>query len=122
MVISSDSLAALYFYYIGSTDNFYGRIGEEYARVNGNNNYIEYSVKDDPLGLNQLNFVKLKTTTWGKPLSSTRKINSYYVHTWKSLSLNVSVSGSSSKEVALSITPSIKDNSWTLYNNVTFNF
>lgn len=122
MTISSDSLQAMYFYYIGSTDNYFGRAGKEYSRVNGNNNFIEYSVKDDPAGLNQLNSVKLKTTTWGKPSSSTRKINSYYVHTWKSLSVSVSVSGSSSKEVSLSITPSIKDKSWKLYNYVTFNF
>ncbi|MEZ3420992.1 MAG: hypothetical protein K1V95_03630 [Eubacterium sp.] len=122
MKISSDSLAALYHYYIGTTDNYYGRLGKEYYREDGGDNFVKYSVEDDPLGLNQLESVKLNTVTWGKPSTSTRKINSYYVHTWTSMSVKVSIGASTSSEVTLSITPEKESKSWKLYSYVTFNF
>lgn len=122
MTIASDSLTAIYNKNVGSTGSKYGRNGYEYSRINGGAAYIEYSVKDDPAGTNQLNTVNLIASTKGPSSSSTRKINSYYVHTWSSLSVSVQVSVNTSEEVTLTITPSVKDKSWQLYNYVTFNF
>lgn len=121
MSIASDSLTTIYNYNVGSTGEKYGRNGQEYIRLNGSNSYIEYKVKDDPAGINQLSRVYLNTKTNGKASTSTRRINSYYVHTWKSLTVEVEVSAKDS-EAELKLTPSIEEKSWQLYNYVSFNF
>lgn len=121
MTIGSDSLRTWYLYAI-TPESWFGRPGQEYWRENGGSSYIRYGIKDDPFGLNQLESYDLFTTCWGKPTSATRKINSYYVHTWTEMTLNVSVSLNSSKEAGLTLNPGKTEKSWQLYNYVTFNF
>lgn len=104
------------------TKNAYnGKEGTDYSIINGGNTYIQVEVKDDPLGFGRLSMCILKTTLRGN-LNDFRTINSYYVHTWKSLSISVSVSLSTGKEAILQITPSISNKSWQAYSYVTFNF
>ncbi len=99
----------------------YGSSSKDYSRVNGGDNWVQYSVVDDPLGPRQLTEVALDGYCNGGVTTAQRRINSYYVHTWKSLSIslgfNISASGTS-----LSITPSIDDKSWSLHSYVVFNF
>lgn len=121
MTIGSDSLRTWYFEMV-SPESWFGRPGQEYWRENGGSSYIRYGVKDDPFGPNQLESYDLFTTCWGKPSSATRKINSYYVHTWTDMTLDVSVSLNTSKEVGLTLSPKKAEKSWQLYNYVTFNF
>lgn len=121
MTIGSDSLRTWYFEMV-EPESWFGRPGQEYWRENGGSSYIRYGVKDDPFGPNQLKSYDLFTTCWGKPSSATRKINSYYVHTWTEMTLSVSVSLNTSKEVGLTLSPGKEKKSWQLYNYVTFNF
>lgn len=94
---------------------------KDYSRVTGGDNWVQFAVVDDPLGPRQLTEVALDGYCKGGVSSATRKVNSYYVHTWKALTIslgfNISASGTS-----LSITPSIEDKSWPLYSYVVFNF
>ena len=89
-------------------------------------NFIQYSVKDDPLGTKQLTSCVLMANYYGPSKNYTRAIHSVYTHTWKSLSIDVSVEASIDTEmtagVGISIDPSIKDKSWNLASNVTFKF
>lgn len=93
-----------------------------YRRVKSKENYVQYAVEDDPFGWKQLREADVTTISYGKSSSNIRRINSYYVHTWSELSLKVSVSLSTSKQVGLSITPTNTKKSWQLNNYVSFNF
>ncbi len=99
-----------------------GEQGDEFWRLTGDSHYVKWGIEDDPLGDRQNRRFTLTCESEGPTRSTARMINSYYVHTWKSMSLSVSVSASSAKEVALTLTPSIKDNNWQVYNYVSFNF
>lgn len=99
----------------------YGSAQDDYSRVSGGKNWVQYSIVDDPFGPRQLTEVALDGYCDGDFSIATRKINSYYVHTWKQLSLSISVDAELSG-TGLSITPSIEDKSWSLYSYVTFNF
>lgn len=99
-----------------------GKQGDEFWRNDGGDHYIHWGIEDDPLGIRQNRRFTLTCESEGPARSTTRMINSYYVHTWKSLSLSVSVSASSERQVSLTLTPSIKDNNWQLYNYVSFDF
>lgn len=95
--------------------------GTDYFRNDGGTNFVQYSVKDDPLGTSQLQKVTL-TTSCIAGAKSGRMINSYYVHTWKSMSLGVSVTVGSKENTSLTLNPGIKDKSWTCYSYVQFDF
>lgn len=93
-----------------------------YRRVTSKNNYAYYAVEDDPTGWRQLRSASVITSSYAKYNKNAKRVNSYYIHTWKQLSLKTSISANTSKEVSLKITPSIKNKSWQLNNYVSFNF
>lgn len=68
--------------------------------------------------------VRLYASSKGNRANYYRTINSYYVHTWKSLSIKVSASASANSDkkygVSLSITPSVSEKSWQVYSYVSF--
>lgn len=95
--------------------------GTDYSCDDGNDTYIKYSIADDPVGTAQMTNCTLTTYCKAYP-SSGRTINSYYIHTWTSMSCTASIEASTDKAVSLSITPSISQKSWPLYSYVTFDF
>lgn len=105
------------------TDNAYeGVEGSDYTITNGGNTYLKVKLKDDPFGFSRLSMCMLGTTQISSSYSSSRTINSYYVHTWKDMDINVSISVNTSREAALNITPTISEKSWQIYSYVTFSF
>lgn len=115
-----DSLSVHY-----NTLSTVGVEGENFWRENGNATYVRYALQDDPPDARQCDSFILATRSYG-PLSNGeyRQINSYYVHTWKQLTISVAVAAGISPErsVGLEITPSLVDKCWQVYNYVTFNF
>ncbi|MCL2279753.1 MAG: hypothetical protein FWC20_10170 [Oscillospiraceae bacterium] len=102
-----------------------GVSGTDFWAENGSTNYIRYVILDDPFGIAQARQNKsfaLSCVSEGPAASTARMINSYYVHTWSKITISASISASSSKEVALSITPSKTTDQWQLYNYISFNF
>ena len=95
--------------------------------TDGGDSWVKYEVVDDPTGLAQLNTVTLTQTFRAKCTSATKKINSYYIHTWKAVSVSVGgevgiSGGEPSAGVSLTLTPSISDKQWQLYNYISFNW
>lgn len=113
----SDSLSVTY-----NNSPTAGESGDDFWRENGDSSYVRYALEDDPMGIRQCTSFILSTTPYAPRSTAYRQINSYYVHTWKQLSLGVSVSANSEKTVGLEITPSLTNKSWQVYNYVTFNF
>lgn len=103
-------------------DAYTGREGYEYTITDGGSSYMQVKLKDDPIGLARLSACTFETNSASDNYNGYRKINSYYVHTWKSMDISVSVAGNSGKEVSLSITPSVSEKSWQVYSYVSFNF
>jgi hypothetical protein len=114
LTITGDSFSSTYW-----SKGTKGVEGDDYQCIGGNNNYIQYTVADDPLGSRTLQKFDLIVTSEGLASTSARLIRSYYVHTWRSVSIS-SITYSSSG--ALSITASNSDKSWKVYNYVSFNF
>lgn len=109
-------------------DSDFAWLGDLYWKENGGNSYIRYAVEDE-YAFNPLigycwalKNIQLNTHSTVQASSSTRKINSYYIHSWDDITINVMVAASSSNEVSLEITPSIASKSWQLYSYVTFNY
>lgn len=102
------------------SDGTEGEEGVEFNVEDGHSQYLRIKVKDDPLGWNHLTMAVLGTVNSVKPYNGTRVVNSYYVHTWKSVSFTVSVAASSDKSVSLTINPTVEDKSWQVYNYVSF--
>ena len=104
---------------------FTGVEGDDFWAEGGGANYLQYAIEDDPYEFAKARQNKSFTLTCeseGDASASARIIHSRYVHTWKSLSIAISVSVDSSKEVVLEITPSSTENNWPLYNYITFDF
>lgn len=106
-----------------------GQEGTHFFRRDGADSWVKYGVIDDPVGRAQLKDFALTQTFIAKVTSETKKINSYYVHTWKSMDISVSVSGEAGSaggipaySVGLTITPTIVDRSWQIYNSVSYNW
>lgn len=99
-----------------------GTNGKEYFVTDGDNTYIKIAVKDDPFGMARLSLAILTANNIPNSYSGSRTINSYYVHTWKSMSISVSVSVDTEEKATLIITPSINEKSWQVYSYVTFEF
>lgn len=114
--ILSDSMNAWY------DDGSKGSNGKHFWREDGDDNYVRYVIQDDPLGYVQNSNFTLNTKAVAPKSNQTRRIGSYYVHTWDQLDLSFSISASSDKLLQLSLTPSLKEKSWQVYNYVTFNF
>lgn len=106
-----------------------GKNGENWWKKDGGDSWIQYGVEDDPKGISQLHAFSLKQKFKAKATSKTKKINSYYVHTYKAVTFSVSVKGAAGSggesppvEVSLNIKPSIDDRSWQLYNCASYEF
>lgn len=100
--------------------------GTDYWLEKGGTNYLCFQVADDPSGSSQMSDVGLFVNYSGNSSNSNRIINSYYVHTWTSMtfdiSIGVSASGDQSIDFGLNIKPSITSKSWTVYSYVSFKF
>lgn len=126
-VVSSSSFSSRYNYTTkGKRD---GQEGANYSQADGGNCWIEYKVDDDPLGIAQLESFNITQVFKAKSTKATKKINSYYVHTWASLSIRASATatpgvsgGNPAVNVGLSISPTIKEKQWQLYNYVSYNW
>lgn len=106
-----------------------GQEGINYFLTDGKDSWVKYEVVDDPLGLAQLQTFSLMQTFEAKATSTNKKINSYYIHTWKQMSVSVSVGGTAGVSggkptagVSLSFTPTFSEKQWQLYNYVTYNW
>lgn len=126
-VTSSSSFSSTYNYSTSGSKN--GQNKKNFFYKDGGPSWIEVEVVDDPIGLAQLSSFTLTQTFKAKATSTTKKIYSYYIHTWKSLDITVSASGSAglsgetpSVGVTLQYTPSIKNNDWKVYNYVSYDW
>lgn len=99
-----------------------GKEGTDFWSFDGSNNYTVYELKDDPVGPRQLKTVGLTITSKASSNKNDKRISSYYFHTWKKISMDISVSANTTKEVTLSFSPSVKEKNWKLYSYVNFNF
>lgn len=77
---------------------------------------IMFKIYYGAIGLAQLKTFALTQTFKAQTTSATKKINSYYIHTWRQMSVSLSVSGSAgttggkpSAGVSLSFSPTISD-------------
>ena len=122
MTISANNFLPTYWYKIGNTDKYYGRSGYEFWNHSAYDQYAGYKVVDDPLGINQLHLYTLSTICYGTSTTATRRAYGYYIHTWKELYLDVSLSINIELEPELNFDPSIDDKSWQLCNPISFNF
>lgn len=108
-----------------NSSDYTGDEGDEFWAEDGGTNYLHYAVKDDPYDFlhgRQMTDFGLSCESEAYSSSSARMINSYYIHTWTNITLDVELSVTSSKEVALSISPSKSTGNWQVYNYITFNF
>ena len=126
-VTNKSAFSSVYNYKTNGSIN--GQEGTNYFQRNGGNSWVEYEVIDDPVGIAQLKSFRCSQTFKARTTSYYKKINSYYVHTWKQMTLSVTPStqaGFSGEnpvvEVGLSLTPSIKSEQWQLHNAVSFNW
>lgn len=124
---NSSSFSSTYNYSTNGSKN--GQEGINFFMSDGKDSWVQYNVKDDPPGLAQLKTFKLTQTFKAKITYSDKKINSYYVHTWKKMDISASAGASAgisgglpTMGVQLTITPSIKNCQWQLYNYVTYNW
>lgn len=99
-----------------------GAQGTGYTFHSGDASYIKCAIVDDPFGWGQLKEFEMTTVWAANATVDYRMINCYYIHTWTSLSIDVSVSVASPKQVQLNFDPSIENKSWEVYNWVTFDF
>lgn len=103
-----------------------GKSGTHYSLENGDSSYLRYSIVDDPLGSKQLKRVRLVVTYEGNSSSKYRYINSYYVHTWQKIDLDISIDTSASLDKSLSVSlnfdPNIETDYWRVYSYVNFKF
>ena len=122
LTIANSYFSPLYWYKVGTTGSYSGRNGTEYWMNSAHDQYAGYKVVDDPFGINQLQTYTLTTDCYGSSTSSVRKAYSYYVHTWKSISVSFSLSVNAQLEPELVISPEDTEKSWSLCNPVSFTF
>ena len=107
-------------------DDTYGEPGEDSHAETGGTNFVQYAIKDDPIGLRQLTEFMLVAQYYGLEKTSSRVIHSGYAHTWRTLSIDVELSANfdTNKTVGAGITidPSLENKSWNVFSNVCFNF
>lgn len=126
-VTNSAIFSSTYNYSTNGSKN--GQEGINYFMTGGGDSWIKYEVVDDPVGIAQLNTFRLQQTFKAQTTTATKKINSYYIHTWKEMSVSVTVGGNAgtsggkpSAGVTLSFTPTISGKQWQLYNFVSYNW
>lgn len=102
-----------------------GVSGKDFRLVKGDPSYLQYAICDDPYEFataRQNKSFSMACTSNGDASTSARMIQSYYVHTWAGMSISVSIAISTRREVILNITPEITEQSWQLYNYLSFDF
>ncbi len=127
VVISSSFFTSTYNYKTNGSAS--GQKNVNYWLADGGNGWKEYQITDDPAGSAQLKTFTQTSMFYADSTKKTKAINSYYIHTWKSMKVSVSVSGNCgisggepSAGIELSITPSIQEKSWKCYDYVSYNF
>lgn len=126
-VTNSAIFSSTYNYSTNGSKN--GQEGINYFMTDGGDSWVKYEVVDDPTGIAQLKIFSLQQTFKAQTTTTTKKINSYYIHTWEEMSISVSASGNAgtsggkpSAGVTLSFTPTTVDKHWQLYNFVSYNW
>lgn len=126
-ITNSSRFSSTYNYETSGSKN--GKEGTNYFMTDGGDSWVKYEVVDDPSGLAQLKTFSLSQTFRAQATTATKNINSYYIHTWKQMSVSVSASGNAgvsggkpSAGVSLSFTPTVADKQWQLYNYISFNW
>lgn len=127
VITSGDEFVCDYNYKTdGSTS---GKEGTHFIDTAGEDSWVVYSVKDDPIGLAQLSAFTLTQPFKAKATTSPKKIHSYYVHTWDSMSIDASATGSAGKsggepsfEVGMEFHLSKEKKWWQVHNAVEYNF
>lgn len=129
-VISTDSIDTKWWHTDGGADKmwFTSEVPNENSYVSRNDggiNYIQWAIKDearwDALGLlTAVAEIDLTVTSKGPGSTATRKIQSWYVHTWDQVSMQVGIQASSSKQTDLNLTLSSASKSWKIYAYVNF--
>jgi len=124
MILSDACLA----YYKQAGITFEGRLGKEYRRENAENSYSRYAISGSYsysiLNLGQLNQFLLQTTHQANAATTYKRINSYYVHTWDQMSLNVTPNGKVGKDssIILNLSTSKDKKQWQLADFVAYKF
>lgn len=95
-----------------------GVSGYDFWRTDGDEGFVLYMVKDQPSKDRQLSRLVL-TSTFAAPQSGdTRQIESYYMYTWSEKVLTVDREG----QVTLRVPPEVSDDTWQVYQTVSFDF
>lgn len=108
-----DDLAAEY---AGSPAD--GVSGYDFWRTDGDEGFVLYMVKDQPSKDRQLSRLVLTSTLAAPQSADTRQIESYYMHTWSEKVLTVDREG----QVTLRVPPEVSDDTWQVYQTVSFDF
>ena len=108
-----DDLAAEY---AGSPAD--GVLGYDFWRTDGDEGFVLYMVKDQPSKDRQLSRLVLTSTFAALQSGDTRQIESYYMHTWSEKVLTVDREG----QVTLRVPPEVSDDTWQVYQTVSFDF
>ena len=95
---------------------------KEYWFADGDEEYLECHIYDDPSGWRQNTDFALVCTYAGNSSNNYRMVKSYYVHTWVQMSVDVSTTVSAKDGITVDIDPGNTAKSWTLFNGVTFDF
>lgn len=98
-----------------------GEEGEDFHCESGGGNFIRYAIDDYTSQERWLKEASLVCTYAGPSSTEPRKISSCYVHTWKSMIVDISVEAGPLSSV-FTVTPKVTDASWQVFNYVTFNF
>ena len=108
----------------GSSESYLGEEGTHYSFSACKDNYLEYKIKDDPFGLARLESFVLSSRSQGSSTGKYRCAYSYYIHTWTSVNVDVSVQASTANDgtVTLVLNPNLVEKSWQVSNYVSFNF
>lgn len=123
LTILNDSVSCRWFSLdIGLCWNSIPKNGGNVWRTNGGDHYVKWNIDGvQNGGREQIEQVDLSVNSKGQSLSKTRRISSYYVHTWTDTSLKVTPSISTT-DAKLEIVPSNQAKSWQLYSYVTYSF
>lgn len=107
------------------TDGSEGVSGDNYSKFQAGDSYCCYEIEDDPFGPTQLDYFVLATNSYADSNSNLKKAYSYYLHTWSTLDVEVTISTPvcNPKETTIEMVPSIKSAAWErpLCNEIMFN-
>lgn len=120
LTLSSDSVSLTY------SDGATPVKGKDYWRSDSSDNHITYTIQDDPSGIGWLKSANLLLNSKGNYSSKTRKIYSYYTHTWEDTDIKIVPSlGLNIDELLsfqLTIDSETTNKEWTVSCYVSFKF